>query len=155
MGGRDGNILTDPAQARKGKVEETQLSAFVLDRRKRPVMPCCENKARLLVERGRAPMDRRYPVTIRFKDRVEEADRTRFPSHSCMRTKSVRGLETGERAGVPTGKKAGTHVGRVAVRGGGCFNYCKLFDRAGGHCYARQPALAPRPEERGFQRRRL
>jgi hypothetical protein len=141
------------------------LSAFVLDRRKRPIMPCRENKARLLVERGRAPIDRRYPVTIRLKDRVEEADGTRFPSHSCMRTKSVRGLETGERAEVPTGKKAGTHVGRVAVRGGGCFavghadgihaKSCKLFDRAGGHCYARQPALAPRPEERGFQRRRL
>jgi hypothetical protein len=85
------------------------LSAFVLDRRKRPVMPCCEKRARLLVERGRAGVDRRYPLTIRLMDRVGEADGTRFPSHSCMRTKSVRGFQTGDmmRAEVPTGKKAG------------------------------------------------
>jgi hypothetical protein len=85
------------------------LSAFVLDRRKRPVMPCCEKRPRLLVERGRAVVDRRHPLTIRLIDRVGEADGTRFPSHSCMRTKSVRGFQTGDmmRAEVPTGKKAG------------------------------------------------
>jgi hypothetical protein len=85
------------------------LSAFVLDRRKRPVMPCCEKRPRLLGERGRAVVDRRHPLTIRLIDRVGEADGTRFPSHSCMRTKSVRGFQTGDmmRAEVPTGKKAG------------------------------------------------
>jgi 5-methylcytosine-specific restriction endonuclease McrA len=90
-----------------------------------------------------------------------------FPRGYCMRTKSVRGFQTGDivRAEVPTGKKAGTHVGRVAVRGSGSFRvgnadginakYCKLLHRADGYCYAWQPALPPRPEERGFQRGRL
>jgi hypothetical protein len=39
------------------------LSVFVLDQRKRPVMPCCEKRARLLLERGRAVVDRRDPFT--------------------------------------------------------------------------------------------
>jgi hypothetical protein len=90
-----------------------------------------------------------------------------FPRGDCMRTKSVRGFQTGDlvRAEVPTGKKARNHVGRVAVRGSGSlsvanadgFNekHCKLPHRADGSCYARPPAPPPRPEERGFQRGRL
>jgi hypothetical protein len=86
---------------------------------------------------------------------------------SCVRTESVQGFQTGDmlRAEVPTGKKAGTHVGRVAVRGSGSFRvgnteginakYCKLLHRADGDCYAWQPALPPRPEERDLQRGRL
>jgi hypothetical protein len=46
------------------------LSVFVLDQRNRPVMPCCEKRARLLLECGRAVVDRRYPLTIRSKDRA-------------------------------------------------------------------------------------
>jgi hypothetical protein len=46
------------------------LSVFVLDQRKRAVMPCCEKRARQLLERGRAVVDPRYPFTIRLKDRV-------------------------------------------------------------------------------------
>jgi hypothetical protein len=46
------------------------LSALVLDKRKRPVMPCCEKRAHLLLERGRAVVHRRYPFTIRLKDCV-------------------------------------------------------------------------------------
>jgi hypothetical protein len=46
------------------------LSVFVLDQRKRPVRPCCEKRARLLLERGRAVVDRSYPLTIRLKDRA-------------------------------------------------------------------------------------
>jgi 5-methylcytosine-specific restriction endonuclease McrA len=87
-----------------------------------------------------------------------------FPRGDC---RSVRGLQTGDmvRAGVQIGKKAGTHIGRVAVRRSGSFRvgnaeginarYCKLLHRADGDRYARQPALPPRPEERGFQPRRL
>jgi hypothetical protein len=90
-----------------------------------------------------------------------------LPRGSCMRTKSVRGFQTGDmvRAEVSTGKKAGTHVGRVAVEGSGSFRvgnaeginakYCKLLHRTDGYCYARQATLLPRPEERGFQRGRL
>jgi 5-methylcytosine-specific restriction endonuclease McrA len=46
------------------------LAVLVLDKRKRPLMPCSEKRARLLLERGRAVAVRRYPFTIRLKDRV-------------------------------------------------------------------------------------
>jgi 5-methylcytosine-specific restriction endonuclease McrA len=41
----------------------------VLDKHKRPLMPCSEKRARLLLERGRAVVHKRYPFTIRLKDR--------------------------------------------------------------------------------------
>lgn len=50
--------------ARKGN------SVFVLDKHKRPLMPCSNKRARLLLERGRAVVHRRYPFTIRLKDRI-------------------------------------------------------------------------------------
>jgi hypothetical protein len=46
------------------------LSVFVLDKRKQPPMPCSEKRARLLLERGRAVVVRRYAFTIRIKDRI-------------------------------------------------------------------------------------
>jgi len=49
------------------------MSVFVLDARKRPLMPCSEKRARLLLSRGRARVARRYPFTIRLVDvRVED-----------------------------------------------------------------------------------
>jgi 5-methylcytosine-specific restriction endonuclease McrA len=45
------------------------MSVFVLDKHKRPLMPCSEKRARLLLERGRAREHRRYPYTIRLVDR--------------------------------------------------------------------------------------
>lgn len=49
---------------------------FVLDRKQRPLMPCTEKRARLLLERRRAVVHRLYPFTIRLKDRlVEESAR--------------------------------------------------------------------------------
>lgn len=45
---------------------------FVLDKRKKPLMPCSEKRARLLLERGRAVVHRLYPFTIRLKDRLCE-----------------------------------------------------------------------------------
>jgi len=51
------------------------MSVFVLDARKRPLMPCSEKRARLLLLRGRARVARRYPFTIRLVDvRVEYCD---------------------------------------------------------------------------------
>ncbi|WP_311944395.1 RNA-guided endonuclease IscB [Halomonas piscis] len=47
------------------------MAVFVLDKQKRPLMPCSEKRARLLRERGRAVVHKRYPFTIRLKDRVE------------------------------------------------------------------------------------
>lgn len=46
------------------------MSVFVLDRHKWPLMPCSEKRARLLLQRGRAVVHKRYPFTIRLKDRV-------------------------------------------------------------------------------------
>lgn len=46
------------------------MSVFVLDKQKRPLMPCSEKRARLMLERGRAVVHKRYPFTIRLKDRV-------------------------------------------------------------------------------------
>ncbi len=45
------------------------MSVFVLDARKRPLMPCSEKRARLLLARGRARVAWRYPFTIRLVDR--------------------------------------------------------------------------------------
>nr|WP_297153488.1 RNA-guided endonuclease IscB [Thermogemmatispora sp.] len=45
---------------------------FVLDKRKQPLMPCPEKRARLLLERGRAVVHRLHPFTIRLKDRLLE-----------------------------------------------------------------------------------
>ena len=49
------------------------MSVFVLDRRKRPLMPCSERRARLLLHRKRAVVHRVWPFTIRLKDRSREA----------------------------------------------------------------------------------
>jgi hypothetical protein len=46
------------------------LAVFVLDKCKEPLMPCSEKRARLLLTCGRAVVVRRYPFTIRLKDRV-------------------------------------------------------------------------------------
>jgi 5-methylcytosine-specific restriction endonuclease McrA len=49
------------------------MSVFVLDQRKRPLMPCSERRARLLLSRKRAIVHRLWPFTIRLKDRSREA----------------------------------------------------------------------------------
>jgi len=46
------------------------MSVLVLDKRKHPLMPCTEKRARLLLARGRAVVVRAYPFTIRLKDRI-------------------------------------------------------------------------------------
>jgi 5-methylcytosine-specific restriction endonuclease McrA len=48
------------------------LAVFVLDRRKKPLMPCSEKRARLLLDRGRARVHRLVPFTIRLVDRSVE-----------------------------------------------------------------------------------
>jgi 5-methylcytosine-specific restriction endonuclease McrA len=49
---------------------EVTLSVFVIDKRKKPLMPCSEKRARQLLERRRAVVHRLYPFTIRLKDRI-------------------------------------------------------------------------------------
>ena len=46
------------------------MAVFVLDKHKKPLMPCSEKRARLLLDRRRAVVVKRYPFTIRLKDRV-------------------------------------------------------------------------------------
>ncbi|MHB1705946.1 MAG: RNA-guided endonuclease IscB [Acidithiobacillus sp.] len=48
------------------------MSVFVLDRRKKPLMPCSEKRARLMLERGRARVHRMVPFTIRLMDRLQK-----------------------------------------------------------------------------------
>lgn len=45
---------------------------FVLDRHQKPLMPCTEKRARLLLERGRAVVHHLAPFTIRLQDRTVE-----------------------------------------------------------------------------------
>ncbi|MCX7255954.1 MAG: RNA-guided endonuclease IscB [Polaromonas sp.] len=49
------------------------MAAFVLDRGGRPLMPCTEKRARLLLERGRARVHKMLPFTIRVVDRFAES----------------------------------------------------------------------------------
>jgi len=48
------------------------MAVFVLDKHQKPLMPCSEKRARLLLERGRARVHKMYPFTIRLVDRVQE-----------------------------------------------------------------------------------
>ncbi|POB10927.1 RNA-guided endonuclease IscB [Sulfobacillus sp. hq2] len=48
------------------------MAVLVLDKRKKPLMPCSEKRARLLLERGRARVHRMVPFTIRLVDRLQE-----------------------------------------------------------------------------------
>jgi hypothetical protein len=45
-------------------------AAFVLDRHKKPLMPCSGKRARLLLDRGRARVHKMIPFTIRLVDRL-------------------------------------------------------------------------------------
>ena len=46
------------------------MAVFVLDRHKKPLMPCSEKRARKLLERGRARVHRLIPFSIRLVDRT-------------------------------------------------------------------------------------
>lgn len=48
------------------------MSVFVLDKRGKPLMPCTEKRARLLLERGRARIQRVVPFVIRLVDVLAE-----------------------------------------------------------------------------------
>lgn len=48
------------------------MAVFVLDKHQKPLMPCSEKRARLLLERGRARVHKMYPFTIRLVDRLQE-----------------------------------------------------------------------------------
>ena len=55
------------------------MAVFVLDQHQKPLMPCSEKRARLLLARGRARVHRLIPFTIRLIDREVAQDITLFP----------------------------------------------------------------------------
>ncbi len=56
---------------KKRRRRKTQLNwVFVLDKHKKPLMPCHPARARKLLKKGRAVVHRLYPFTIRLKDRT-------------------------------------------------------------------------------------
>jgi RRXRR protein len=57
-------------QTLTGRIGARELAVFVLDKRKKPLMPCSEKRARQLLEHRRAVVHKMYPFTIRLKDRV-------------------------------------------------------------------------------------
>jgi hypothetical protein len=134
-------------------------------------MPC---SARLPLERGRAVAVRRYPFTIRLRDRVGGATqpvRIKLdPDSKTTGIALVAGADGNKpanivRADIVQGKKAGTYLGRVAVRASGWFNvqtptgvvlgisvrHCTLVHRSDGYSY-RGPRLVPTDKSEGIRR---
>ncbi len=92
---------------------------FVLDRRKKPLMPCTPKRARLLLERRRAVVHRLKPFVIRLKDRrVEDSVRQPValkldPGSKTTGMTLARVEETGEGE-----VHHGLHLSEVQHRGG-------------------------------------
>ena len=106
------------------------MAVFVLDRRKKPLMPCSEKRARIMLGRGRARIHRMMPFTIRWMREVERA--------------LVMAMAL-------PGKKVRTNHGRVAIRASGSFNiqtatgiiqdishrFCSMIQRANGYFHTK------------------
>ena len=93
------------------------MSVFVLDVRKRPLMPCSEKRARLLLSRGRARVARRYPFTIRLVD-VRVAVR----ATGSFKIQTLTGVVQGVNA-----------------------KYCTAISRADGYSYSQQKGAVSSP----------
>ena len=119
------------------------MAVFVLDKHRKPLMRCCEKRARLMLTRGQHG----------------------FPRGYLTRTKVVYGFKTGNMVWAEVLQGAGRRVGRVAVRATGSFKvgkadginarYCKLLPRAGYGCAwqprASFPCLKAGASARGFR----
>src|SRR6266487_6998302 len=72
-GEMSGNAAPDTSHRPvKGPKGETRM-VFVLDKHKKPLMPCSPKRARLLLKRGRAVVHRVKPFVIRLRDRRAQA----------------------------------------------------------------------------------
>lgn len=49
------------------------MSVFVLDRSGKPLMPCTEKRAKMMLTRGRARVHRVVPFVIRLTDRLADS----------------------------------------------------------------------------------
>jgi len=90
------------------------MAVFVLDKRKKPLMPCSEKRARLLLQRKRALVHRLHPFTIRLVDRTREESRLQD-----LRLKLDPGSKT---TGMAITREAGNdqtvvHLAEIADRG--------------------------------------
>ena len=134
------------------------MAVFVLDRRKKPLMPCSEKRARIMLERGRARIHRMVPFIIRLVDRLQEN-----PVLQPLRLKLDPGSKTtgltlareaehvvGMIVSTP-GKKVKTNIGRVAIRASDNFyiqtatgiiqdishRFCSMIQRANGYFHTK------------------
>jgi hypothetical protein len=146
------------------------LAVFVLDKRKKPPMPCSDGRARLPAERGRVVIRKRYSFTIRLKDQSSgrgdgcrtNFDRYAFAGGDCRRETSGGGGKTGGKTGGMAraeplkGEHAGIRVAagpcRLLKAGGTVAGHGKLLDRAGGDGYDPKPAPPPATEVPGCRR---
>ena len=74
---------------------------FVLDRHRKPLMPCTEKRARQLLERGRAVVHKMAPFTIRLKGWAAAACAVNTHRHGVPRFGESRATPTGEIRGDP------------------------------------------------------
>ena len=134
------------------------MAVFVLDRRKKPLMPCSEKRARIMLERGRARIHRMMPFTIRLVDRLQEnsvLQPLRLKLDPGSKTTGLALAREAEHVWVmdmaPPGKKVRTNHGRVAIRASGSFNiqtatgiiqdishrFCSMIQRANGYFHTK------------------
>jgi 5-methylcytosine-specific restriction endonuclease McrA len=59
-------------KARKGNFYVNVMAVFVVDKQHKPLMPCSEKRARLLLNRRKARIHSFYPFVIRLVDRTAE-----------------------------------------------------------------------------------
>ena len=59
-------------KARKGNFYGNVMTVFVVDKNHKPLMPCSEKRARLLLTRRKARIHSMYPFVIRLVDRTAE-----------------------------------------------------------------------------------
>ena len=88
---------------------------FVLDKRKHPLMPCTEKRARLLLDRGRARVHRIQPFTIRLVDRTREASQLQPVRLKIDPGSQVTGMALVRE--VPPGMQAVLHLAELEHRG--------------------------------------
>ncbi len=96
---------------------QTHIRAFVLDKDRKPLMPCHAARARKLLKKGKAAVFRRFPFTIILKERTREYG---FPLCYFSRRKRPNDFGTGDyvRVKVTRGRNAGIWTGRATLTNG-------------------------------------
>ncbi len=102
---------------------EFTLAVFVLDKQGRPLMPCSEKRARLLLGRGRARIHRVTPFVIRLVDRQVAAC-----AFQPLRIKLDPGSKATGLALVRDTESVGTETGAIQ-RGAAVLNLFELLHR--------------------------